>query len=100
MFIINIEITYLELFLIVLNIITFLIYGYDKIIAIKDKPNSKRVSEKSLLIFAFIGGSIGALLAMILFRHKIKKLSFILKYISIVLIQIFVIYYLITQGIM
>ena len=46
-------------YLIVINIVTFLVYGIDKW---KSKQGSWRISEATLLILAVIGGSIGALL--------------------------------------
>ena len=55
------------------NIAVFLMYGYDKFMAIK---NGWRVSEKTLLICAFLLGGLGAYLAMIGFRHKTKHINF------------------------
>ena len=46
-------------YLIVINIVTFLVYGIDKW---KAKQGNWRISEATLLILAVIGGSIGALL--------------------------------------
>ena len=54
-------------YLMVINIVTFLVYGIDKI---KAKQGSWRISEATLLIFAVIGGSIGALLGMQVWHHK------------------------------
>ena len=48
-------------YLIVINIVTFVVYGIDKL---KAKQGSWCISEATLLIFAVIGGSIGALLGM------------------------------------
>lgn len=53
-----------------LNIITFLLFGYDKSQA---TAHGWRVSEKTLLGLSLIGGGIGCLLGMITFRHKTKK---------------------------
>ena len=44
-------------YLIVINVVTFLLYGIDKW---KAKKGSWRISEATLLILAAIGGSIGA----------------------------------------
>ena len=54
-------------YLIIINIVTFAVYGSDKI---KAKNNSWRIPEKTLLLLAFIGGSIGAYAAMKFWRHK------------------------------
>ena len=48
-------------YLIALNIVTFLVYGIDKI---KAKQKIRRIRETSLLVLAVLGGSIGALLGM------------------------------------
>jgi len=68
-----------------LNISTFLIYGLDKIQAIN---KGRRVPEKILFLISFLGGSIGALAAMHLFRHKTRKTSFQLTLALLILIQI------------
>ena len=52
---------FLLYYLIVINVVTFLVYGIDKW---KAKQGSWRISEATLLILAVIGGSIGALLGM------------------------------------
>ena len=78
-------------YLIIINIYQFIIMGLDKILAIKKK---KRISEKSLLISAFIGGSIGAILGMYTFRHKTKKLKFQLLYPLFLIIHIFIYLYI------
>lgn len=56
-----------------LNVATVLLFGYDKAIA---GGRRRRIPERTLLGFALIGGSPGALLAMGLFRHKTAKPSF------------------------
>ena len=53
-------------YLIVINVVTFLVYGIDKW---KAKQGSWRISEATLLILAVIGGSIGALLGMKVWRQ-------------------------------
>ena len=59
--------------LILWNIVVFLIFGYDKLMAIKD---GWRVKEKTLLLTAFLFGGVGAYLGMITFRHKTKHTMF------------------------
>ncbi len=53
--------------LIVINVLTFVIYGIDKW---KAKQGSWRISEATLLTLAVLGGSIGALLGMQVWHHK------------------------------
>ena len=60
-------------YLIAINIMTFLIYGIDKWKARKSKW---RISEATLLILAFIGGSIGAWLGMKVWHHKTMHKKF------------------------
>ena len=55
------------------NIVTFLVYGFDKLMAIYGKW---RVSEATVFVLAIIGGSVGVLMGMELFRHKTQKRSF------------------------
>lgn len=59
-------------YIIVINIITFIIYGIDKYQAIKQK---ERISEFSLLLLSSIS-SYGAALGMVIFHHKTKKIKF------------------------
>ena len=66
-------IKYLCLYLVVINAITLLAYGIDKM---KAKKGAYRIPEKTLIVLAIIGGSIGAILGMVLFRHKIRKPRF------------------------
>lgn len=60
-------------YLAIVNIVVLVVYGGDKLFA---KLDSWRVPEKVLLLLALLGGSIGALLAMQLFRHKTRHLKF------------------------
>jgi len=72
-------------YIVFINIMTFFIYGLDKLKAIMSK---RRISEKALFIMAFLGGGIGAILGMLLFRHKTKKVRFYLWNILMIIIWI------------
>ena len=61
------------LYILFINIFSFTLMLIDKKKAIKKK---RRISEQTLLSVSFIGGSLGAYLAMILFRHKTKHFKF------------------------
>lgn len=61
--------------------------GYDKKLA---QNNKSRISEKTLLTFVLIGGTIGSGLGMLTFRHKTSKTSFLMKYWVMVVIQILI----------
>jgi uncharacterized membrane protein YsdA (DUF1294 family) len=80
---------YILYYLISINIITFLIYGIDKYKSINQKY---RISEKALLLFGAIGGLVGAIIAMLIFRHKLKKTSYMMKFLSIIVIEVSVIF--------
>lgn len=54
-------------YLIITNIVTFAVYGIDKI---KAQKGAWRIPGKSLLLLAFIGGSLGAAAGMRFWRHK------------------------------
>lgn len=64
---------FLLLYLAIINIISFAMYGIDKV---KAKLNKWRIPEVTLLGVACFGGSVGALLGMQLFRHKTKHIKF------------------------
>jgi uncharacterized membrane protein YsdA (DUF1294 family) len=57
----------------VVNLVTFLTFGWDKLAAVERRS---RVPERALLILALLGGSPGALLARPVFRHKTRKQPF------------------------
>lgn len=57
----------------IVNALTFLIFGWDKLCA---KKNWWRIPEKTLLTLAFFGGSLGAFLGMRIFRHKTQHKQF------------------------
>ncbi|TCN61197.1 DUF1294 domain-containing protein [Flavobacterium circumlabens] len=75
------------LYFLLINTTAFILAGYDKYLAIKSKS---RISENTLFLSAALGGSAGLVLAMLLFRHKISKTSFILKFAIIILIQLLI----------
>jgi uncharacterized membrane protein YsdA (DUF1294 family) len=64
-----------NIYFIIINIISFIIYYLDKRLAIKHKY---RIPEKILIMFSFIGGAIGSLISMMFFRHKTKHIKFII----------------------
>lgn len=60
-------------YLLAINVLTFVVYGVDKW---KARQGRWRVPEATLLGLAALGGSAGAWVAMLLFRHKTKKNKF------------------------
>ena len=71
------------------NLITFFIMGYDKFAAIK---RYLRIPERFLWLMCVIGGTLGCILAMLIFHHKTEKNSFHLPVIGILLVQILILY--------
>lgn len=69
-----------------INIVTFLLFGLDKI---KAKSRGWRIPEIVLLLLSLFFGGVGALLGMVIFNHKTSKtafriivpMSFVLNYI-------------------
>lgn len=64
---------YIMIYIILINIFTFCLYGVDKQKARKKKW---RISEITLLFVTLLGGSLGAILAMKIFHHKTKHCKF------------------------
>ncbi len=62
--------SFVEKYAIVLNGFTFVLFALDKLLAVLDLW---RIRERTLLLFAWLGGSLGALVAMGLTRHKINR---------------------------
>ena len=79
---------YILMYLIIINLITFIVFALDKICAIKKKW---RYKEISLLGMCFVGGAIGGFLAMHLFRHKTKKKAFVIGVPLIIVIHLVIV---------
>ena len=77
-------------YLIIINIVTFIVYGIDKL---KAKKNLWRIREASLLMLAILGGSIGAWLGMKVWHHKTLHKKFRYGIPAIIIIQLAVIGY-------
>lgn len=89
---INFFLTYFEIYLIFVNITTFILFTYDKVQALRATKNISRVPELNLLLMTLLAGTIGAIISMLLFRHKIKKPSFMIKFMVVIIIQAICIY--------
>lgn len=78
-------------YLLVVNTLTFLLYGIDKY---KAKKARWRISEATLLMMAVIGGCIGAWAGMRLWHHKTMHKKFKYGIPLIILLQIALVFYL------
>ena len=72
-------------YFIIINILEFILMGTDKLLSIK---KLYRIPEIVLLIVPFIGGSIGGILGMYIFKHKTKKIKFKLLFIMSLIVNI------------
>lgn len=75
-------------YVVIINIIAFIVMGIDKR---KAKKRAWRIPEATLFILAGVGGSIGSIAGMYLFRHKTKHRSFTWGMPAILIIQIILI---------
>lgn len=61
------------------------------VLAVVDKRRARRgqhrIRERSLLGVAFVGGSLGLLVGMVLVRHKVRKPTFLVRLFAIVVVQ-------------
>ena len=83
--------TALYVYLAAVNLLDFILMGADKS---KAKRGAWRVPEATLLLVAVLGGSIGGILGMLLFRHKTRHAAFALGLPLILLAQLALAYVL------
>ena len=76
---------YFLLYLLLINAAAFVLMLVDKQ---KAKKNRWRIPERTLILSAAFGGSIGSLMGMYTFRHKTKHLKFTLGVPAILIAQI------------
>lgn len=77
--------TIIYIYLIIVNIVGFLLMGIDKS---KAKHHAWRIPEKTLFLTSLIGGSIGTWAGMYIFHHKTKHWYFVVGMPMILVIQI------------
>lgn len=73
------------IYLAAINVITFFLYGIDKLRA---KRSKWRISEATLIWLSVVGGSVGALLGMTIWHHKTQHTKFRFGLPFILLVQI------------
>ena len=98
-------IRYFFIYLAVVNLVAFGLFGADKKRAVyngeiekakrRRKPGplramKRRIPEKTLLVTAAIGGSLGAMAGMWIFRHKTKHWYFVYGLPAILLLQLLI----------
>ena len=72
-------------FLILINLVSLLVFAWDKHCA---RRGGWRVKERTLLLLAALGGSIGIVAGQKMLRHKTRKQPFKARLAAIVIIQI------------
>lgn len=78
------------LYLAIINLAGFASMGMDKARA---RRRAWRIPEKTLFLLALLGGSLGSVLGMQLFRHKTRHWYFALGMPAILAFQVFIIWY-------
>ena len=96
-------------YVVLINVVTFILFGIDKKRAKqheayarsrgrrkktpeKEKPPKRRIPEKTLFAAAILGGSLGAIVGMAVFRHKTLHPAFRYGMPAILVIQLVVIW--------
>lgn len=83
------------IYILSINLIGFFIMWLDKH---KARKGSWRIPEKTLFIITAIGGGIGTTAGMFVFRHKTKKLNFLIGFPFITILEIILaIYYIVIK---
>ena len=85
---------YILAYLLIVNAVAFLLMLIDKI---KAKKNLWRIKESTLMLWAAIGGSIGALAGMYTFRHKTLHRKFTIGIPAILILQIAAVVYILYK---
>ena len=85
------------IYLVVINVVTFFMYGIDKW---KAKNSKWRIRETALLGLAVLGGSIGAWLGMKVWHHKTQHKKFKYGVPAIIIVQLaLIVYFIISKTI-
>ena len=93
----------LGIYLLVLNVATFLAFVFDKLVAADGRMDGRRkarmrLPELWLLGLSLLGGSLGGMIAMRLFRHKTKKWYFVMGLPLFIVLQTVLFLYLHAAG--
>lgn len=82
-------------YLIAINLGAWAAFGIDKLLARRKKA---RVSERTLLVWAALGGTPGAYLARRMFRHKTRKQPFSRNLHTVAALQVLVCGFLLWRS--
>ena len=81
----------LIIYLVIINLAAFFIFGINKRRAIK---NRWRIAESTLFLLALIGGSVGAEAGMYVFHHKTRHLRFVIGIPLIFILQVLIVFFI------
>ncbi len=95
--IIKINIKYILIYLLCINIIGFLAMGIDKL---KAQKGWWRIPEATLMTLCLLGGGIGTIAGMYTFRHKTKKLKFTIGMPTILIAEVVAVIYVVIKYVL
>ena len=72
------------IWVLVMSAVSFAAMGLDKLYA---KRGERRIPERRLFLFAALGGAVGGLLGMYLFRHKTRHWYFVVGFWALFALQ-------------
>lgn len=81
---------YLFIYLIAINVISFLAFYIDKQKAVS---NGFRIAESILIMLSAIGGFIGSVIAIYTIRHKNRKVQFLFKLYLVLALELLIVIY-------
>ncbi len=84
------------IYLLAVNLVSFIVMGIDKK---KAQKRAWRIPESTLFVLAIIGGSIGSVIGMQLFRHKTRHWYFVYGMPAILILQILLVLILLFSPI-
>ena len=82
------------IYFIIINLIGFFVMWLDKQ---KAKKGNWRIQEKTLFIITALGGGIGTIAGMYTFRHKTRKIGFVIGFPFITILEIATIIWFVLQ---
>lgn len=89
-------ISLLIFYFVIINLVSFIVMGVDKR---KAQKNLWRIPESTLFVLAIIGGSVGSIAGMHLFRHKTRHWYFVYGMPAILIVQVILVLALVFSPI-
>ena len=88
---------WLILYAVLINLAALIVFGVDKKRA---RRHEWRISERTLFLLALAGGSVGAILGMLVFRHKTRHLKFRILVPLFLILHIALAVYMVKRGLL